>query len=545
MRGAWRAALIGALAAAITTLPGLGVGTLWDNSETAYGEVAREILLSGNWVVMHLNGRPWFIQPPLYFWLAALFAKLFGTSEFALRLPSALATIAMGGALGYAVARARDLRTAILASVVLATALMQAVVGRLAIMDALLDLAVAVAILAWYGAARGGPRRLWYLGAAAIALGILAKGPVALAIPAIVLVPWAVWERRAGTPLVLPSLRDALLATALGAALIAPWALALLRAAGPAAFSLMIGHYTVGRYLGTIENQSGPLWYYVPVVILGFFPWSAFLLPALADAWRAARSREGSLARFALVWTVVPFVFFSFAQTKLPNYIALELPALAILVALWFDAVADAPKRRAALAWTALVPAGVAVLGFALWAFSHDNRLTSDLQQLRSDFAGLGLVVLAGWFAMWLLWRSRERAWFAPFALAGASAVAMTIIAVLGEPLVERFKPIPQLAAIVQRDRRPGDAVAIEGVSGGNALLFYTAPVVAQLAAPGDPGESGDGDFRHAVCAAPRVFVVTSPQDAIADPSFGRTRRIVARAGRDLLVLYEGAPCAD
>ena len=77
------------------TLPGLGIGTLWDNSETAYGEVAREILLTHDWVVMHLNGAAWFVQPPLYFWIAAIFCKAFGLTSLAFRLPAALATILM------------------------------------------------------------------------------------------------------------------------------------------------------------------------------------------------------------------------------------------------------------------------------------------------------------------------------------------------------------------------------------------------------------------------------------------------------------------
>src|SRR5579884_2651952 len=91
-----RAGLIGAAIAALVTIPGLGSGTLWDNSETAYGEVAREILLTHDWIVMHLNGAPWFVQPPLYFWIAAICVKVFGLTSFALRLPSALATILLG-----------------------------------------------------------------------------------------------------------------------------------------------------------------------------------------------------------------------------------------------------------------------------------------------------------------------------------------------------------------------------------------------------------------------------------------------------------------
>jgi 4-amino-4-deoxy-L-arabinose transferase-like glycosyltransferase len=147
-----RAALLGAVFAALVTLPGLGIGTLWDNSETAYGEVAREIVRSHDWVVMHLNTQPWFVQPPLYFWIAALFADLFGPNAFALRLPSALATIAMGGAVGYATARIAGERAGMIAAIVLSTSLMQAIVGRLAIMDALLDFSVAAAVLWWYRA---------------------------------------------------------------------------------------------------------------------------------------------------------------------------------------------------------------------------------------------------------------------------------------------------------------------------------------------------------------------------------------------------------
>src|SRR5580692_5383407 len=112
------AALFGAaLFAAIVTLPGLGTGTLWDNSETAYGEVAREILLTHDWIVMHLNGDPWFVQPPLYFWLAAGAAKWWGLAPFALRLPSALATVAMSVALGVGVARVAGGRAGTLASI--------------------------------------------------------------------------------------------------------------------------------------------------------------------------------------------------------------------------------------------------------------------------------------------------------------------------------------------------------------------------------------------------------------------------------------------
>jgi len=551
----WRAALIGALVAALATLPGLGVGTLWDNSETAYGEVAREILISHDWVVMHLNGAAWYVQPPLYFWIAALFGKAWGVSELSLRLPSALATIAMAAAVGYVLARVASGRAAILAATILSTALMQAVLGRLAIMDALLDFAVALAILAWFGALRSGDGRWWYGGWIALAAGTLAKGPVALVTTLLVIVPWTLWTRRVGRRIVVPPVRHWVFGLGMFGLLLLPWAVALYRVAGPTAFDEMILHYTVGRYLGTIENQSGPIWYYVPVVILGFFPWFAFLVPASLHAWRDARAPEperggtlcarddGDVARLALVWAIVPFVFFSLAKTKLPNYIALELPAFAVLVATWFDRVVDRVDRRAALVATGVVPLTICGIAFAIWAFSHDNRLTADLQQIRSDFLALGFVMLFGSIACFGLLLRRSSAWLGPYALSAASVVVVLIIGVLGEPLVERFKPIPPLAAAIEGARRPGDAVAIQGVSGGNALVFYTQPRVATLDGPNDLRAGAATDPRKTICQAPRAFVITSKKRPTPDPTYGRARSEIARSNNDVLYLYDGPPC--
>lgn len=543
----WRVALAGALVAALVTLPGLGGGTLWDNSETAYGEVAREILISHDWIVMHLNGAAWFVQPPLYFWVAALFAKLFGVSEFALRLPSALATIAMAAAVGYVVGRVASARAALLSAVILSTSLMQAVLGRLAIMDALLDLAVSVAILSWFGALQTGARRWWYVGWASLALGTLAKGPVAPVMALLVIVPWALWNRSVRGAFVMPSLARWCGGVALFAAIVLPWAIALFHAAGAAAFGELVGHYTVGRYLGTIENQSGPLYYYVPVVILGFFPWFAYLVPASIKAWRDAVSdRAAGLSRLSLVWTIVPFVFFSFAKTKLPNYIALELPALAMLVALWFDRVVERDDRRAALAWTAVIPLMIFGLGFAVTAFSHDNRLTADLAQIRLDLLALALVIFFGAVACFALLLVKRTAWLGPFVLGGASVAVMLIIALAAAaPLVERFKPIPRFAGIIDRDARAGDVVAIQSVSGGNALAFYTKPGIAQLDGPNQVPTSAETDPKRFLCTAPRAFVVTTKRRPEPDPTYGRSRRILAESDKDVLFLVDGPPCYE
>jgi 4-amino-4-deoxy-L-arabinose transferase-like glycosyltransferase len=533
MSGAMRTALFGAVVAAIATLPGLGTGTLWDNSETAYGEVAREILLTHDWVVMHLNLTPWFVQPPLYFWIAAVFAKIFGVGSFALRLPSALATIAMGAAIGYATAKLAGPRAGLYGAIVLSTSLMQAVIGRMAIMDALLDLAVAIGILALFRAFTGGWQTASVLGAAAaVALGILAKGPVALTAVGLVIVPWFLWERFAHARLTYPPFWLWALGLALLLAIDVPWFALLAAQAGPHAIDRLIGHYTFGRYLGTIENQSGPVWYYVPVVILGFFPWISYLPSAVAAAWQRARTADGMsvhVVRLALVWSIVPFVFFSLAKTKLPNYLALEMPGLALLVALWFDQLVEQERRRSVLIATAVIPLTICAVAIAIAVYARDAHVLAGTEAVIGDLATMGAIIFIGSVVTFvLLWTRRTE--IAPYAYALTAIVMVTYTIVVGEPHAERFKPIPQLAAIIRDHQQNGDAIAIHDIGGGNSLIFYTQPHVYVIGGKIDPSDI--------ICAASRTFYITSERDASALRIDGREKHVVATSGNDVLLLF-------
>jgi len=542
-----RAALIGAVVAALITLPGLGVGTLWDNSETAYGEVAREILLTRDWVVMHLNGVPYFIQPPLYFWLAAAFALLAGPSTFALRLPAALATIGLGAFTGYGVARQAGTRVGVYAAVILSTSLMQAVIGRLAIMDALLDLAVAMTIFWWFRGLQSGGGRYIVFGWIAAGAGFLAKGLVAPVIALLVIVPFYLWNRRAETMPAL-SARWWIAGAVVFLAIVLPWPLALVAHFHLFPIQKLVGEYTIGRYTGIIENQSGPVWYYVPVIILGFFPWIAFLPMAIVYGVRQLQVSHdpqlGRLVRLAFTWISVPFLFFSFAETKLPNYVALELPALALITALYFDAVVRKGATRSAIVSAATVPVTIGALAFAIWLFTRNNRLTAEVARAVPPLVAMGIVIFAGSLLTALLLARPKTTRFAPYALAAAALLTVNLIAVRLLPHAEAFKPIPRLAAIIERDRQPGDVVAIQHVSGGNALLFYTQPVVRALAAPNDTDPQADGvDPRGFICGAPRAWVIVPAEPSAYDPPYGRDRRVVAVDRKAALLLYSGPRC--
>ena len=542
-----RAAVIGAVAAALVTLPGLGSGTLWDNSETAYGEVAREILLTRDWIVLHFNGAPWFVQPPLYFWLAAICVKIFGASSFALRLPASLATIAMGAMSAYAVARQAGARAGLYAGVILSTSLMQAIVGRLAIMDALLDVAVAANIFWWFRAVQTGRDAYFMYGWAAAGIGFLAKGPVAPAVALLVMIPYYLWERKA-THARPPGWRAWLGGLAVFALISVPWLVALAQRAGAGSLEVLLGHYTVGRYTGTIESQSGPVWYYLPVLILGFFPWIAFLPSAIAYATGrlrepAATTNERGLqqiARLAIVWTIMPLLFFSFARTKLPNYIALELAAPAVLVALYFESAVERARSRSVLVSTAAVPLTILMVAIAIVIFSRDNRLNAELAIAARSLIWVGAAIFAGSILTFALLFSRPRAFAAPYVLAFSMAFALAILALLVLPQAEPFKPIPHLAAYIQRARAPGDKVAIQNMAGGNALVFYTRPTVYLFAPPGGPASGGAADPRDLICGSHRLWLIAPRHKPFTQATFGRTRRLMSSWGEANLFLFTG-----
>lgn len=543
-----RAAFVGALIAALITLPGLGVGTLWDNSETAYGEVAREILLTHDWIVMHLNGDPWFVQPPLYFWIGAIVAKALGVTSLALRLPSAIATILMGAMTGYAVARQAGTRIGIYASAILSSCLMQAIIGRLAIMDALLDVAVALSVFWWFRALESGRDRYFVYGWIAAGFGFLSKGLVAPVIALMVVVPYALWNARHEEQRI-PSWRAWIGGLLAFIAVIAPWMVAMALHTGMDGFEQMIVQYTFGRYTGVIQNQSGPLWYYLPVLILGFFPWIAFLPAGIGYGIAALRTTStppnlARLWRLAFTWIVVPLIFFSFAQTKLPNYIALELPALALVVALYFDAVVKKGASRSIVISAASVPIFIGLVTIAIALFVRDNKLGSSALAVTPDLIAMGASIGIGSIVTAILLARRSTIAIAPFVLGAAMLVAVDILAVEALPHAEPFKPVPQLAAIIQSRRHGGDVVAIQSFRGANALVFYTQPHVYALAPPGASKSDEGVPARSVLCAHERIWLVAPLKRPAYDPTYGRTRALITSRGTGALFLIDGPACS-
>jgi 4-amino-4-deoxy-L-arabinose transferase-like glycosyltransferase len=347
-RAAWVAAWLLALVALTC---GLGSAALIDPDEGRNAEVARELVAGGELTVPHLGGLPYLDKPILFFWVAAGSIALLGPSELAARLPSLLATLGTVVLVAAFAWRRLGRTSAGVAGLALATSPLVIAYARIVIFDAMLMFWVTAACLALLVASER-PGRAWPVAAwAAIGAACLTKGPVGLLLPLLVALGHAAACRRPLGRIFDP------LGLLVFAGVVAPW-FAAVTVAHPEFPHYAFVRETLQRVATDQMRRTGPVWYFLPLLLVGALPWSLvpwFATGRLREAWRRRAGAEHVVV-YLVLWILLPTLFFSLSQSKRPGYILPVFPALALLVAWLFrEAVA---RRRAA--WTL---AGACALG--------------------------------------------------------------------------------------------------------------------------------------------------------------------------------------
>jgi len=354
-------------------LAAMAIFPLTDTTEARYGEIARLMLETGHWIVPPFDyGVPFWGKPPLSFWLQAGSYGLFGVNEFAGRLPSLLASVGVLACL-YAFARAFwNRRVALWATVICATSAVVYVNAGAILTDPFLAFGTTLSMVALPMAVRT-PRSAWgYAFFLGLAVGLLAKGPVALVLVGgpvglwtILKTQWrAVWRA-------LPWVRGAFL-TAL---LTLPWYL-LAESQSPGFLEYFIvgehwKRFTEAGWQGDLYGSAhrrvlGTIWLYW---LGAAFPW------ALVALWRLVPGALNKAARramavaaadtwtaYLLCWALFPMIFFSFAGNILWTYVLPALPAFAVLLAV---SLADGPAMENRLRWLLTGSALIASVGLA------------------------------------------------------------------------------------------------------------------------------------------------------------------------------------
>ena len=313
---------------------------LIDRDEPRFAEASREMLERADYFVPYFDNQFRFDKPPFTYWCQAASFRIFGESDFAARLPTAIAAALVAVLLFEWGTRIRDERAGWWAAIVFTLALQTFVHGKAAVADMWLVLFFALAHRSGWELLLQNPQRriFWWIFYLSLAFGFLAKGPVAWTPLLTVAVVKLFYPKKCLTA----QFRFAP-GISLMLAVVCIWAVpALVRTHGDF-FRIGIMHHVIGRSFSVMEGHgaSSPLWYlallpfYFVTVFVSFFPWS-IRLPAL---WTELRSKRDATDRFLIIGTLIIFGIFSLVKTKLPHYTLPTFPLLALLLARRFDSL--------------------------------------------------------------------------------------------------------------------------------------------------------------------------------------------------------------
>lgn len=515
----------------------LGSFSLLDETEPLFAEAARQMLVTGDWITPYFNEATRFDKPPLIYWLMAIAYRCIGVNEWAVRFPSALAATLLA-VFGFYTLRyfgfprpihqqkhphadqadyqedsvlptsAPHLHpsSTLWLSAWIGTALivlnLQTIAwGRIGVSDMLLSGCMGSALLAFFwGYAqpdRPQAQSRWYLAFYLLsALAVLAKGPVGIVLPGLIILAFLLYMGNLRSVLSeMKLLRGSLLFLVITL----PWYILVILANGEDYIESFFGYHNVERFTRVVNNHWAPVWFYFVIVPLAFLPWSAYLPVAIArlrfwqpQRWRQ-QPRSTHLGLFAGLWFAVIFGFFTLAATKLPSYTIPLLPAAAILVGLFWSDQMTRPTMNRAIWTTHLVNIGLALLlaGAVLYSPNWMGN-EPEMPELAELVRQSGIVVWGG--AIWILMavgnlvllvRQQSR-WIWSIQLVGF--VAFLLITLMPAMVIidaQRQQPLRQLAATIVQVQRPGEPVLMIGYR-KPSLVFYTERPITFIAAPGD-----------------------------------------------------------
>ncbi len=345
---------------------GLGQFGLIGADEPRYAQVAHEMLERGDWITPTLGGQPWLEKPPLYYWQAIVAYKMFGVSDWAARLPSAFDASLLVLAAYFFLRRFRP-GFELDGALILASCAAMIGYARAASTDMPLTAAFSMGMLSWCAWSESKKQEYLLLFYVFIALGTLAKGPVAPFLAAAVIVIYGVVARESHSIAKSLSLPGIVLFSVIAS----PWYVAV-QLRNPGFFDNFILQQNLGRFSQNLYHHLEPWWFYLPVIALALVPWTIFVCAAVVRAARhcwfirdASRNDHNiprnRLAILSICWVTVPILFFTISRSKLPGYILPAIPAGALLLTDYLRLKLEAGENQPA-AWPAIFHAVVAMV---------------------------------------------------------------------------------------------------------------------------------------------------------------------------------------
>lgn len=322
----------------------LGRAGLIEPDEGRYSEIPREMLEKGDFVTPTLNYVHYFEKPPLHYWLNALSFKLLGMNEFAARLTGALAGLLTVLLVYHTGRKLFGRREGLFSAFILGTSTGFLAQSRINLTDMTLTFCLSAALCCFIIAAddlERHKRRYYYSFFLFSALAVLAKGLIGLVFPVSIIIVYLAITRR------WYLLKEMRLPGGLGLFLVVavPW-FVLVSLRNPEFARFFFIHEHVERFLTKVHGRYQPFWFFIPILLLTMFPWSFYVVRAVARAWSERRHQDGERLMFLLIWAAFIFLFFSASHSKLVPYILPVFPPLALLTGRMFSDLIDREQLK-------------------------------------------------------------------------------------------------------------------------------------------------------------------------------------------------------
>ena len=319
--------LIGVVFVSTFFLYRIGGFGLFDFDEAVYAETSREMLETGDFINPRYNYMPFYEKPILFYWLTCISYRIFGINEFSTRVVSSVSCIVLVFLTYYFGKILINKRAGMLAAIILTTNTGIIIISKAAIMDGLLTLFISSSLYCFLAGYITGNKSFYWGFYISSALAVMTKGIVGIVIPAAVVV-WFILVRK-------QNIREIKLVPGIAIFLLIslPWYIVVTVISKGSFFNDFLIHHNIQRFSQPFTGHSGSILYYIPVILIGLFPWSAFLPGSIRNSIK----QRGPVHLFLLMWVVVPTALFSISQTKLPSYIIPVFPAFALIGGVYFD----------------------------------------------------------------------------------------------------------------------------------------------------------------------------------------------------------------
>ncbi|HEY3278174.1 MAG TPA: glycosyltransferase family 39 protein [Syntrophorhabdaceae bacterium] len=444
---------------------GIGSYSLKEPDEGRYGEIPREMVETGDYVVPHLNYARYFEKPPLFYWTVALSYKIFGTDEWALRFPNALSALLCVLGLYFFAGRWFGRQIAFIGAMILMSSMGFFAMAKIVTLDMFFTLWLFLSLMFFYGYYRERKPLFIYLFYAAMGLATLTKGPVAIILLGLTIFAYLVIERDISFLKEMKWVKGLILYLLVTL----PWIVAIsLREKEFLSFFIVDQNFL--RFLTSKHKRTGSVFYFFPVLFAGMLPWSFFIPRSFAALWAKKE------LRLFFIWIIVVFAFFSVSKSKLPPYILPLFPVLSLVLACFFhekwsekSAIAETVACIALFALFAssiLLYRNAAFAAYIAAISGEASRFMRDLRGFTLGFSCLSLFVL-----VLLLRRVYNRLSFLfPLFIVFSSGVAIMLM--LNVDTIDRINTMKRFAHLIKA-RSPAPERIVNYGAFDETLPFY------------------------------------------------------------------------